>query len=83
MTKQTEVFQELTRHKTNIHILTETVRKGIATDEIEVYIQVYNGVDKNTRAKRGASIAIHKRFTENVKREEIHEQTKENNNIEE
>lgn len=74
-TKQTEVFQELKRHKIDICILSETKKKGKGSEEIGDYIHLYSGVDKSARAKRGVSIAIHKRFRKDIKSwEEVDEQ---------
>lgn len=50
-------------------------KKGKGSEEIGDYIHLYSGVDKSTRAKRGVSIAIHKKFRKNIKSwEEVDEQ---------
>lgn len=74
-TKQSEVFKELQKMKVDICILTETKKKGRGTETIGDYIHIYSGVKKDTRAKRGVSIAIHKTLKKSIKSwEEIDEQ---------
>ncbi|XP_044766969.1 craniofacial development protein 2-like [Coccinella septempunctata] len=74
-TKQGEVFQELEKMKVDICVLTETKRKGVGSETIGEYIHFYSGVPKDARAKRGVSIAVHKRNREHIKSwEEIDEQ---------
>lgn len=74
-TKQLEVFQELKQYKIDICVFTETKKKGRGSEEIEEYMHFYSGVEKSMRARRGVSIAVHKKFRKNVKSwEEIDEQ---------
>lgn len=61
-TKLTEVFQELKLHKIDKCILTETKMKGKGSEEVEDNIHLYNRIDKDVRAEREVSIAVHKRF---------------------
>lgn len=60
-TKQQEVFSEINKMKIDICVLTETKKKGKGTETVEEYIHIFSGVSKKTRAKRGVSVAIHKR----------------------
>lgn len=74
-TKQTEVFKELDKAKIDICVLTETKKKGKGVEEINDYIHIYSGVSRDSRAKRGVSIAIRKNLRDNIKKwEEIDEQ---------
>lgn len=73
-TKQNEVFRELDNMKIDICVLTETKKKGRGNEMINPYIHFYSGVNKNERAKRGVSIAIHRRLKPNIRSwEEINE----------
>jgi len=74
-TKQTEVFKELKEKDIDICVLTETKKKGKGNEKIGDYIHFYSGVEKSARAKRGVSIAVHKKYERNIKCwEEIDEQ---------
>ena len=74
-TKQCEVFQELENMNIDICVLTETKKKGRGNETVGEYIHLYSGVPKDARAKRGVSIAVHKRNKKYIKSwEEIDEQ---------
>lgn len=65
-TKKREVFQELEKLKVDICVLTETKKKGKGNEMIAEYIHFYSGVKKEERAKRGVSIAVHKKHRRNI-----------------
>ena len=74
-TKQGEVFQELQKMKIDICVLTETKKKGKGNEGIGEYIHLYSGVQKDARAKRGVSVAVHKSIKRYIKSwEEVDEQ---------
>ncbi|XP_030766580.1 craniofacial development protein 2-like [Sitophilus oryzae] len=62
--------------KIDICVLTETKKKGKGTETVGEYIHIFSSVvNKETRAKRGVSLAIHKRLKTNIKSwDEIDEQ---------
>lgn len=73
--KQSEVFEELKKMKIDICVLTETKKKGKGNEVVGEYVHIYSGVSKDSRAKRGVSIAIHKDLRSKIKSwEEIDEQ---------
>ena len=67
-TKKKEVFDELEKANIDIGILTETKKKGRGSEMIGQYIHFYSGIGKDKRAKRGVSIAVHKRFKRYIKK---------------
>ncbi|KAK4877536.1 hypothetical protein RN001_010042 [Aquatica leii] len=74
-TKQNEVFNELEQNKIDLCVLTETKKKGKGSETVGNYIHFYSGVCKSTRAKRGVSIAVQKKYRNHIKSwEEIDEQ---------
>lgn len=42
----------------DVAVLTEVKKKGSGTEEIDGYIHVYSGVQKDMRAKAGVSIVV-------------------------
>lgn len=51
----------------DILILTETWKKGIGSEYLNVYSHLYSGVETNNRAKAGVSLLIENRPTRNIK----------------
>lgn len=66
--KQMEVFKELERLEIDLAVLSETKKKGKGIEEIGKYIHIYSGVNKECRAKKGVSIAIHKKYKQCIKK---------------
>ncbi|XP_044762035.1 craniofacial development protein 2-like [Coccinella septempunctata] len=59
----------------DICVLTEVKKKGRGNEIIGEYIHIYSGVPKDARAKRGVSIAVHKKLRKNIRSwEEVDEQ---------
>lgn len=58
--KAQEVLLELSRNKIDICALSETKKKGKGIMTYQDYVLFYSGVSKESRAKEGVAIAIHK-----------------------
>lgn len=65
--KRIEVFEEIKKMKVGIAVLSETKKKGQGVEEINDYIHIYSGVNKEFRAKKGISIAVLKKYKNNIK----------------
>lgn len=60
--KQKEVLNEITKHNIDITVLIETKKKGNGSEEVEDFIYLYSGVNKEQRAKAEISILIKKNW---------------------
>lgn len=60
--KTNEIAVDLEKHNIGIVNLTETKKKGQATEKVGNYIHIFSGVPKHERAKRGVSVMVHRKY---------------------
>lgn len=65
--KINEVIAELKWLKMDLTVITETKRKGQGSESLGEYDCFDNGVPKDTRAKTGVSIIIHRKWRKYIK----------------
>ena len=61
-TKDKEVIKELIKYNADVAVLTETKKKGRGSEELENFIHLYSGVNKEHRARAGVSILVNKKL---------------------
>jgi hypothetical protein len=57
-----EIIREISTIKMDVVVLIETEKKGAGSELWENYIQLFSGVRKYERAKRGVSVLINKKW---------------------
>jgi len=57
-----EIVREINIMKIDVVVLAETKKKGTGSKTLGNYIQLFDGVKKCERAKRGVSVLINKKW---------------------